>query len=191
MATEIDSRSHHARVMRLTNWHLAYLFVGVLVFIADQMTKAWAIRELAPGAGRHIIKGLLAFVYAENTGIAFGGFQSSGSLQQWLLIALAGVAFFAVMVYFFRTPNTNDRLLGACALLAAGILGNLVDRARLGFVVDFILVYWRDYQYPVFNIADASICIGAGLLILDAILSGRKQKIQDRSQESGVRSRNV
>ncbi len=174
--------SHEARVMHAGKWHLAYLFVGILVFLADQMTKAWAIRELAPLTGRAVIKGFLSFVYAENTGIAFGQLQEGGAMKQWLLIALACVAFFGVMIYFFRTAAANDRILGACVLLAAGILGNLTDRVRLGYVVDFILVYWRDYHYPVFNIADASICAGAGLLILDALLSGRSQKSGDRRQ---------
>lgn len=161
--------------MHMSGWHTAYLIVGILVFAADQVSKLWAVRELAPGTGRKIINGFLALVYAENEGIAFGQLQQGGALKQYLLITLACVALFGVMIYFFRTGAGNDRVLGACILLASGILGNLVDRARLGYVIDFILVYFRDYHYPVFNIADAAICTGAGLLILDAILAGRKK----------------
>jgi len=176
--------AHESRVMHATRWHGFYLTAAALIFFADQITKAWVVREIPPGTARRIIKGFLAFVYAENTGIAFGQLQSGGAAKQWILIALACVALFGVMLYFFRTAATHDRILGACALLAGGILGNLADRVRLGYVIDFILVYWGDWSYPVFNIADASICTGAGLLILDAILSGRKKESGVRGQES-------
>ena len=66
-------------------------------------------------------------------------------------------------------------MLGACALLLAGILGNLTDRVRLGYVVDFIVMHAGDYHWPTFNIADASICIGAALLMLD-LFFGRKRQ---------------
>jgi signal peptidase II len=73
-----------------------------------------------------------------------------------------------------RTPRNDDRVLGACALLLAGILGNLTDRVRLGHVVDFIVLHAGDYHWPTFNIADASICIGALLLMLDLFFGHRK-----------------
>ena len=103
---------------------------------------------------------MLALVYAENPGIAFGQLQEGGSFGRWFLTVLAGLAAMAVFYYFWRTPRSEDRVLGACALLLAGILGNLTDRVRLGFVVDFILAHAGEYHWPVFNLADASICVG-------------------------------
>jgi signal peptidase II len=84
----------------------------------------------------------------------------------------------AVLYYFLRTPRNDDRMLGACALLLAGISGNLTDRARLGYVIDFISVHAGSYHWPTFNVADASICLGALLLAYDLIFAGRKRNLE-------------
>ncbi|MER3428465.1 MAG: signal peptidase II [Pyrinomonas sp.] len=131
------------------------------------MSKAWAARALRFGSDRIIVPGLLNFSYAENRGIAFGQLQEGGPFGHWFLVALAGLAALFVLLYFFRTPRSDDRVLGACALLLAGIFGNLFDRVRLGFVIDFIDLHVSNHHWPTFNIADASICIGAALLALD------------------------
>ena len=160
-------------------WRAAYLLAAAGIFLADQVTKAWAVRALRFGGDVTIIPGLLDLSYAENSGIAFGQLQHGGDTGRWLLVSLALAAAVAVLVYFFRTPRSDDRVLGACALLLAGIAGNLTDRARLGHVIDFIVLHAGDrFYWPTFNVADASICIGAGLLALDLILEGRKQKQQ-------------
>ena len=91
---------------------------------------------------------------------------------------LAVLAAIAVLFYFMRTPRNDDRVLGACALLLAGISGNLTDRARLGYVVDFIVLHAGDYHWPTFNIADASITVGALLLAYDLIFSHRSSRIK-------------
>jgi signal peptidase II len=84
----------------------------------------------------------------------------------------------AVFSYFMRTPSNEDRVLGACALLLAGITGNMLDRIRLGYVIDFIALHAGSYHWPTFNVADASITIGAILLALDLIFA-RKRKPAD------------
>jgi len=146
------------------------------VFLADQATKAWAVRRLRLGGDVNVVPNFLDLAYAENDGIAFGQLQDGGALGRWLLVALASAATVAVLTYFWRTPREEDRVLGACSLLLAGILGNVTDRARLGHVVDFIAVHAGPYHWPTFNVADAAICVGAGLLALDLLLEGRKQK---------------
>jgi len=83
----------------------------------------------------------------------------------------------AVFYYFLHTPRTDDRVLGACALLLAGITGNLTDRVRLGYVIDFIVAHAGRYHWPTFNVADASICLGAILLAYDLIFEGRKASV--------------
>lgn len=141
----------------------------------DQASKAWAVRRVR-FEDRTIIRGALDFVYAENRGIAFGQLQEGGQFGRWFFVVLAGAAAIAVLFYFIRTPRNDDRVLGACALLLAGILGNLTDRVRLGFVVDFILVHAGSYHWPTFNVADASISIGALLLAYDLVFASRKTK---------------
>lgn len=161
---------------RRTLWRVAYLLAAFGIYLVDQATKAWAVRALRFGQTKTAINNFLVFEYAENPGIAFGGLQQSGAFGRWLLVVLAISAAIAVLIYFFRTPRNEDRVLGACALLLAGILGNLTDRVRLGYVIDFILVYLGSYRWPNFNVADASICVGALLLALDIIFDSRKQR---------------
>jgi len=156
-------------------WRIGYLIAALGIYLSDQMTKAWAVRVLRFGEMRNLIDGLLAFAYAENRGIAFGQMQEGGAFGRWVFVVLAAAAAVAVLYYFFRTPRTDDRTLGACALLLAGITGNLTDRVRLGYVVDFIDVHWGTYHWPTFNIADASICAGA-LLIAYELFFDRKSR---------------
>ena len=157
-------------------WRAGYLLAAFGIYIADQASKAWATRALRFGDDRTIINGFLDLVYTENRGIAFGQLQEGGSFGRWLFVFLALAAAVAVLYYFMRTPRNDDRILGACALLLAGITGNLTDRVRLGYVIDFISVHAGSYHWPTFNVADASICVGAGLLAYDMILDGRREK---------------
>ena len=157
-------------------WKLGYLAASGAVFMIDQTTKAWAVRRLHFEGDREIIPNFLNLVYAQNTGVAFSLMDDQGSAGRWGLSIVAFAAAALVLYFFWRTPRSDDRILGALALLLAGIVGNVVDRARLGFVVDFIQVHYKDWYYPVFNVADMAICIGAGLLILDIFFTKRKQK---------------
>ncbi len=156
-------------------WRVGYLGASLGVYLMDQASKARAVRRLR-FQDRSIIRGAVDLVYAENRGIAFGQLQEGGQFGRWFFVVLAGAAAIAVLFYFLRTPRNDDRVLGACALLLAGILGNLTDRVRLGFVIDFILLHAGSYHWPTFNIADASITIGALLLAYDLIFASRKAK---------------
>ncbi|MBV9924809.1 MAG: signal peptidase II [Acidobacteria bacterium] len=173
------------RAQGFFRWRAAYLFAAAAVYMADQASKAWAVSRLKEGATVRAFDGLLHFSYAENPGIAFGRLQEGGQFGRWMLSGLAALAVVGLLLYFFRTKRTDDRLLGAVALLLAGVAGNLTDRVRLGHVVDFIDVFIGSYQWPTFNIADASICVGAALLALDLILEGRAEG--KRKREVGSR----
>ncbi|HYN24120.1 MAG TPA: signal peptidase II [Pyrinomonadaceae bacterium] len=163
-------------------WRAGYLLAAFGIYMADQASKAWATRALRFGDDRTIINGFLDFVYTENRGIAFGQLQEGGSFGRWLFVILALAAAVAVLYYFMRTPRNDDRILAACALLLAGITGNLTDRVRLGYVIDFISVHAGSYHWPTFNVADVSICVGAGLLAYDLILEGREKRSVVSSQ---------
>lgn len=157
-------------------WKLAYLAIAGGVFMIDQTTKAWAARVLRFDGDRSLISGFLNLAYAQNTGVAFSMLDDHGNSGRWGLSAVAIVAATLVMYFFWRTPRTDDRVLGSLALLLAGIVGNVVDRLRLGFVIDFIDVQFGNWHYPTFNIADAAICVGAGLLLIDMFLSKKKEQ---------------
>lgn len=164
-------------------WRLGYLVAALGVYLLDQASKAWAVRRVR-FQDVTVIPGMLDFVYAENPGIAFGQLQEGGSFGRWFFVVLAGAAAVAVLFYFFRTQRNDDRVLGACALLLAGILGNLTDRVRLGFVIDFIMLHAGQYHWPTFNVADASITIGALLLAYDLVFASRKKTSVASSQLS-------
>ena len=85
-------------------------------------------------------------------------------------------AIIVVIYYMRRTPASNTLLLWSLSLLAAGISGNLIDRVRLGRVIDFILLYYKDYQWPVFNIADTAITIGAALMAIELFLTPQAER---------------
>jgi len=159
-------------------WKLAYLAIAGGVFLIDQTTKAWAARSLRFEGEKSLISGFLNLIYAQNTGVAFSMLDEQGDAGRWGLSILAFAAGILVLYFFWRTPRTDDRMLGALALLLAGIAGNLTDRMRLGFVIDFIDVQFGNWHYPTFNVADSSICIGAGLLIIDMFLTKRKNETQ-------------
>jgi signal peptidase II len=167
---------------QIIGWRVAYLVASFGIYMTDQASKAWAVRALRFGQTRVLVGGLLALEYAENRGIAFGQLQEGGSFGRWFFVVLAALAAIAVLYYFWRTPRSDDRVLGACALLLAGILGNLTDRVRLGYVVDFILLHAGQYHWPTFNVADASICAGALLLVLDLFFEGKRKAVVANQQ---------
>jgi len=168
-------------------WKLGYLAITGGVFMIDQTTKAWAVRRLRFDGDIEVIPGFLNFAYATNTGVAFSMLNDHGDAGRWGLSAVAMVAATLVLYFFWKTPRSDDRILGALALLLAGIIGNVTDQMRLGFVVDFIDVQFGSWHYPTFNVADMAIVAGAGLLILDMILvkrsEGRSQKSESSSQK--------
>jgi len=170
-------------------WRAGYLLAAFGIYMADQASKAWAVRMLRFGDERVVIPGFFQFIYTENPGIAFGQLQEGGSFGRWFFVVLAVLAALAVLYYFMRTPRNDDRMLGACALLLAGIAGNLTDRARLGYVIDFIVLHAGQYHWPTFNIADASITVGALLLAYDLIFSRRSTRVNVNNQsDSDLRS---
>lgn len=166
-------------------WKIAYLVMSLGVFMVDQTTKAWATRVLRFYGDRQIIPKFLNFAYAQNTGVAFSMFDEHGDTGRFGLSIVAIVAGILVLFYFWRVSATHDRLLGALALLLAGIAGNVTDRLRLGFVIDFIDVQFGSWHYPTFNVADMAICVGAGLLVLDMLLKGRKKNSETVAQKPG------
>ena len=152
----------------------------------DQTTKAWAVHALRSGGDRSVIGGFLNLAYAENPGVAFSMLDQQGDAGRWGLSIVACVAAALVLYFFWRTPRTDDRMLGSLALLLAGIAGNVTDRLRLGFVIDFIDVQFGNWHYPTFNVADAAICVGAGLLMIDLFLSKKHAKAADPNTEAAT-----
>ncbi len=157
------------------NTKLPYFIITIVVLIADQVTKAWATAKLQAVETMEIIPNFFRFTYARNRGVAFSLFADSQFETKWILAGISTAAAIGVGVYLWRSGTHEKRLNYALSFLLAGIVGNLIDRVRLGEVVDFIDFHWYEsYTWPTFNIADAAICVGAALLALEMV---REQKV--------------
>ena len=151
---------------------LGYLTVMLMVLAVDQSTKWLVARSLDLHEYRPLVEGLLSLSHVRNRGAAFGILSEADLPYQAILFAgLSLVALLAIAVYAWRLPATARLPQLALALILGGALGNLIDRLRLGYVVDFVHVYWREHQWPDFNAADSAITIGVTLLVLDILRS--------------------
>mgnify|MGYP003609376369 FL=1 len=140
------------------------LIVTILVTVSDQWTK-WVVRsDYALGESRTVVEGFFSFTYVRNTGAAWG---ILGGQNTWLTVL--SVVMLVLMVLFRRSflSNTWEHRL-ALGFMLGGIIGNLMDRVRLGWVTDFFDFYIGSWHWPAFNIADAAICTGVGIYILSA-----------------------
>jgi signal peptidase II len=154
-----------------------YLLVTLVLLVVDQATKFWAMVSLRPRIFIEVVPGFFRLSYATNRGVAFSLFADSQAEIRYLLAAFSLVAALLVAGFQWRTPTGHRRLQSAFSLMLAGILGNLIDRIRLGEVVDFLDFHIMDrYAWPTFNVADTAICIGAGLVALDIILEEREAR---------------
>ena len=151
-----------------------YLLTTLLLLIADQATKYWATVVLKPVFLIEVIPGFFRLTYATNRGVAFSLFADSEMEIRYILAGVSLLAAAMVAAYQWRTPVRKVGFNMAFSLMLAGIIGNLIDRIRLGEVVDFIDLHWAEvYTWPTFNVADAAICVGAGLLALQMIIEER------------------
>lgn len=150
------------------NGGLVKLFRAMLVLVAtlllDQITKLFVLASLSPGQSVPVIPGLLYLTLVKNTGTAFGLLSGSS----YLLSALAGIFLIGIGYLFWRAEKSSIVNRVACALLAGGAVANLIDRVRLGYVIDFLDIR----VWPVFNLADVALCTGALLLVVYMVRSG-------------------
>lgn len=145
------------------------LFAALLLSAADQATKAWAVRNLPLFTPREILPGVLGLVHVRNTGVAFS--LLSNLDPRWvhpLLILATLLAMAAVVAYLWHLPGKGVAPLGL-GLVLGGAAGNLIDRARMGYVVDFVDLHWRTHHWPTFNVADIGITVGVALLVADML----------------------
>lgn len=153
---------------------LVWLLLSAAVIGLDQLSKALVVAHFTPGQTLTLIPHVLDLTLAYNPGAAFSFLAGADGWQRWLFTVLALGVSVALAVALARTPRGAWRTALPYALVIGGALGNLVDRLRLGYVVDFILVHWKHaWYYPAFNVADSAITIGAVLLVWFALFGGR------------------
>ena len=153
---------------------IAWMSIAMLVVLADQVTK-WAIVEWVSLYEKIPLNSFINLTHQRNTGAAFSFLADAGGWQRWFFVALATGVSAAIVVWLWRIRNEGQTVLAAgLALVLGGAVGNLIDRITLGYVTDFIQVWFGNWPFPSFNIADAGISVGAAFLIIDApFFSGR------------------
>ena len=164
------------------------LVIAVIVLVADQASKYWAVKNLThsfgdqsdwqrfmtaihpvPKSGITIIGGMWDFQYVENPGAAWGLLsRASESFRVPFFLVVSLVASCLILYYYLKAPAHMWMRRWAFALVFGGAIGNFIDRIRLGYVIDFIDWHWRDSHWPTFNVADAAISIGVALLLIES-----------------------
>jgi len=151
-----------------------WLLLAVLLVVFDQLTKYIAEQAIPAGATIPLLPSL-SLVLTYNTGAAFSFLAGASGWQRWFFVLVA-VAAATLIIWMLHRHRSETFLCIGLALILGGAIGNLIDRVLVGAVVDFILLYWRHYQWPAFNVADSCITIGAGMLIWDSLRQSRKQR---------------
>ena len=150
--------------------------MALAVVALDQLSK-WAIVQWVPLYDRIRLLPFLNITHQRNEGAAFSFLAEADGWQRWLFIALALGISTVIVVWLWRLRTSRQLLLSAgLALVLGGAIGNVIDRIRVGYVVDFVQVLIAGWPFPSFNVADSAITVGAVLLIVDALFFSGKQQ---------------
>ena len=154
---------------------LSFLWLSLLAFVLDLLTKYIVVQKFDLHESVNVLP-VFNLTYVRNPGAAFSFLADHDGWQKYFFIVLA-IGISLMLAYFMKKNHASQRLQNsAYALIIGGALANAVDRAYNGYVIDFFDFYWRDWHYPVFNVADIAICVGAALIALDAFKQGKKQE---------------
>ncbi|MEQ9331736.1 signal peptidase II [Thalassobaculum sp.] len=158
------------------------LALAALTVALDRVTKVWALDALFDPPARITVLEVLNLVPVWNRGVSFGLLSSDSPWGPWLLGGFALAVAGALVIWLLRADN---RILGSgLGLVIGGAVGNAIDRALYGAVVDFVDAHWGDLHWPAFNIADAAITLGVGFLLLDALGIGTGARASEGGRTS-------
>jgi signal peptidase II len=147
-----------------------YFLIPIVVFVLDRLTKVLVETRFLLYESKAIIPGVFDLTHTRNTGVAFGLFSNHDSpWVPYVLTLIAAIALIAILVYSLRHPVENWKLQLGLMLVLGGAAGNLYDRINYGYVIDFLDVFYGTYHWPTFNLADSSITIGIGFLLLEVL----------------------
>jgi signal peptidase II len=168
-----------------------FILMGLTSFIVlfDQLTKFLVHERFRLGESISIVSGYFNLTYVRNTGAAFGIFANASPAFRVPFFALVPIVALVAIAFIFRKiPEADIKLSTALSLVIGGAIGNLIDRLRFGFVIDFLDFHWQyRYHFPAFNVADSAICVGVGILMLDLLLQptgAQKERKADASTSS-------
>lgn len=152
------------------------LILSIFIILADQLAKSAATQYLMGQRPIEIIRNFVELHYVKNYGAAFGILQN----QRWFFIIITSIVVLAMIAYMLKNSNSLTTLTKlSISMLSGGAVGNLIDRIRLGYVVDFIKLDLKIYNFPVFNIADIFIVAGTALLVYTVLFDKLEKKVVD------------
>ncbi len=158
--------------MSLTKRLLVFFSLAICIIAADQVTKTLIVSSLPLHSGYEAIGGFLDIVHVRNPGAAFGLFARGGSrVMSLFFIGLSLVALLTILYLIFTSREDDLLTLLGLTMFFAGAAGNLIDRIRFREVIDFLYFHVGSHYWPAFNVADASLCVGAGLFFLSFLLN--------------------
>lgn len=154
---------------------LLYVLTSATVLVLDQATKLMVVSRLTLHSTLPVVPGFFHLTLVYNRGALFGLFHGMADPWRSALFTVVPLGAIAIVLLFqYRTTLHDPLTQGGLALILGGAAGNLADRVRLGYVVDFLDVFIGEHHWPAFNVADSAICCGVGLLVLDLLLKGRR-----------------
>jgi len=155
--------------------------VAALVFVLDQLSKAWIINSVGLEAKVSVpVLPFFSLTWVQNYGVSMGMLQADSETGRWLLVGLTALISAIVAVWITREKAPIERF--ALGLILGGALGNIVDRIRFGYVVDFVHLHAGCWSFYVFNVADAAISVGVAILLVRALIGGSgeaKESLKD------------
>jgi len=167
-------------LLKLSDLPWKWYGLALLVIILDQASKYWASASFDYNSVERVTS-FFYFTLRHNLGAAFSVLDDAGGWQRWGLSAVKIVVSVGLIYWIARLRNTKPMESAAFALILGGALGNLIDRAMMGYVVDFIVFHYQQYAWPAFNIADAAICAGAALLIWEGFSGSTAKRSQEKA----------
>ena len=156
-----------------------------MIVVLDQLTKLWIVEAIPEGGSVYVLP-VLNIIHTYNPGAAWSMFANAGGAQRWVLSALA-IVVSIVLVHWLRrlVLATQTLLTFGLTLILGGAIGNVIDRLRLGEVIDFVQVHWNQAYFPAFNVADSAITIGAICVLLASLREALYERRLKREAASG------
>jgi len=167
-----------SRVITHLKSKILYIFLALVFFLIDQFSKKIIESTFILYESKTVINHFFSIIYVHNKGFIFGIFSQSGNTYSTIGISLLSVASLLFITLFFLISRNESKLFAVgFSFVIGGAFGNMLDRVKTGYVIDFLDIYVGTYHWPTFNMADFFICVGVGLLILDIWKTGSAKTI--------------
>jgi signal peptidase II len=152
-----------------------FALTAAVALVLDQLSKIYIDNSFALSESKRVIENFFHITYVRNPGAAFG-MLSDSAYRVPFFISVSLIASVGILWYLYRLPRGKNWQYPALGLILSGALGNLIDRVRLGEVIDFLDVHWYNYHWPAFNVADSAICVGVGIMLVCTWQEERERK---------------